>query len=282
MNRPRYLEILTLITAAAITQPAVCQVATFTIEGAAVYRTESRVFCVQSSSHDEYGTCESDAPGFADCIEFGNTPRVTWAVKLAADGSIGAATLDFHSAPPGASCPWPNAPGASWIPRSAEPFLVWSPLIVPSIYTNFPPARGADAAIGTPDAGFDVAIRGKVDDLFAWWASGGTGGEAFCAAMGMPETFTAYLHVSPVYRCEPFVFGHDAWILDERVDFTIRLFATEPPHADLDRDGAAGAADIFVFLAEWFAGRAAGDWDGSGGCQATDIFAFLVAWLSGV
>ena len=54
------------------------------------------------------------------------------------------------------------------------------------------------------------------------------------------------------------------------------------PSVDFDADGRRTVADIFDFLAAWFAGSARADFDRSGGAPApSDIFAFLNAWFSG-
>jgi len=49
--------------------------------------------------------------------------------------------------------------------------------------------------------------------------------------------------------------------------------------ADWDRNGAVQVADIFAFLASWFAGN--GDYNGNGVNEVSDIFAFLADWFSG-
>ncbi len=49
--------------------------------------------------------------------------------------------------------------------------------------------------------------------------------------------------------------------------------------ADWDRNGAVEVADIFAFLASWFAGNA--DFDGDGVTEVPDIFAFLADWFAG-
>jgi hypothetical protein len=51
--------------------------------------------------------------------------------------------------------------------------------------------------------------------------------------------------------------------------------------ADHDGNGVAEVADIFAFLADWFAGAPAGDALGDGGNGVPDIFAFLAAWFAG-
>jgi hypothetical protein len=283
MSRPHPYAVLSLILGVTVAPPCFCQPAVFEIQGAAFRRATENgrdyALGMQANHRYDYGTVASNAPGYEQYLAFGHQPRISWAARTGPDDSIESATLDFHSAPPGASCPWSNAPGASWLPRNCEPLLVWDPPIIPNIFANTQECRGADAAIGTVAGGFTIPFRGKVDDLFLWWAAGGEDGEPFCSAMDIPEVITAYLTVSAPQPCEPYVFIHDGWVLSERADFTITIFPTEPPHADLDRDGAAGVPDVFTFLAEWFAGRAAGDWDADGGCTVPDIFAFLSEWF---
>ncbi|MBX3403079.1 MAG: VCBS repeat-containing protein [Phycisphaeraceae bacterium] len=52
------------------------------------------------------------------------------------------------------------------------------------------------------------------------------------------------------------------------------------PHADFDLDGQRTVADVFAFLAAWFAGGQVADYDGSGTPDVTDIFVFLGAWFA--
>jgi hypothetical protein len=40
-------------------------------------------------------------------------------------------------------------------------------------------------------------------------------------------------------------------------------------------------ADIFAFLAAWFASNTTADFNGVGGVSVPDIFAFLTAWFAG-
>ena len=54
-----------------------------------------------------------------------------------------------------------------------------------------------------------------------------------------------------------------------------------PCPADIDCNGAATVADIFDFLAAWFAGTPVGDFTHSSGVGVPDIFAFLSAWFVG-
>lgn len=51
-------------------------------------------------------------------------------------------------------------------------------------------------------------------------------------------------------------------------------------HADFDRDGAVTVADIFAFLAAWFASDPRADVDGQPGLTVADIFAFLTLWFA--
>jgi len=43
---------------------------------------------------------------------------------------------------------------------------------------------------------------------------------------------------------------------------------------------AATAPDLFRFLTAWFAGTPAGDWNGSGGCDAADLFGYLAEFFA--
>jgi hypothetical protein len=60
-----------------------------------------------------------------------------------------------------------------------------------------------------------------------------------------------------------------------------RLTRSPACPADFDCSGAADLADIFGFLAAWFAGDPRADFDGAGGVALPDIFAFLTAWFAG-
>jgi len=51
--------------------------------------------------------------------------------------------------------------------------------------------------------------------------------------------------------------------------------------ADFDHNGTREVADIFAFLAAWFAGSASADVDGIPGIGVPDIFAFLSLWFAG-
>lgn len=50
--------------------------------------------------------------------------------------------------------------------------------------------------------------------------------------------------------------------------------------ADFDGNGTVGVADIFTFLAAWFAGEPRADLDGTPGIGVPDIFAFLALWFA--
>jgi hypothetical protein len=54
-----------------------------------------------------------------------------------------------------------------------------------------------------------------------------------------------------------------------------------PCPADTNCSGSATVADIFDFLAAWFAGTPIGDFTHSNGVGVPDIFAFLTAWFAG-
>jgi hypothetical protein len=63
-------------------------------------------------------------------------------------------------------------------------------------------------------------------------------------------------------------------------DQAILVHRWAPPcPQDHDQSGALDVADIFAFLADWFAGEA--DFDGNGETEVGDIFAFLAAWFAG-
>lgn len=51
--------------------------------------------------------------------------------------------------------------------------------------------------------------------------------------------------------------------------------------ADADHSGLVDVADIFSFLAAWFASEPAADFDRAGGVGVQDVFAFLGAWFMG-
>jgi hypothetical protein len=50
--------------------------------------------------------------------------------------------------------------------------------------------------------------------------------------------------------------------------------------ADFDGNGTVAVADIFAFLAAWFAGDPRADLDGTPGIGVSDIFAFLAMWFA--
>lgn len=54
-----------------------------------------------------------------------------------------------------------------------------------------------------------------------------------------------------------------------------------PCPCDWDENGTIEVADIFAFLASWFAGEARADFDGENGVGVPDIFAFLACWFAG-
>lgn len=51
--------------------------------------------------------------------------------------------------------------------------------------------------------------------------------------------------------------------------------------ADFDQNGVRDVADIFAFLAAWFAGDETADVDATPGIAVPDIFAFLSTWFAG-
>ncbi len=51
--------------------------------------------------------------------------------------------------------------------------------------------------------------------------------------------------------------------------------------ADFDGNGTLNTADLFAFLAAWFAGNLSADFDHSGALAVTDIFGFIGAWFDG-
>lgn len=268
--------------------PAYCQHWDFTATGAA-FRTDTTngrqyAHAVQSDTHCEYGPIVSDAPGFPAFLALGHRPRVNMSVRLDATGAITSTRMAFHSTPPGGGCPWPNNPGASWMPSNVAGGILWDLGLDPTIYQNFPNTTGPDAAVGTIATGFTVRLPVCMDDVFVWWASGWNDGEnvsTFCYAMQVPPTQTAYLTVSAPQECEPFLFGGgDAWWLHQRCDFSFRVFAVDPPTTDADFDGDSDVDDLFTFLARWFRSEPAADWDGVAGCGIADIFAFLSDWMA--
>lgn len=54
-----------------------------------------------------------------------------------------------------------------------------------------------------------------------------------------------------------------------------------PCRVDLNNSGGPDVADIFAFLASWFASSPAADFNGDGAVLVSDIFAFLSAWFAG-
>ena len=51
--------------------------------------------------------------------------------------------------------------------------------------------------------------------------------------------------------------------------------------ADFDANGVAEVADIFAFLADWFAGASKANVNRDGALDVADIFSFLTAWFAG-
>lgn len=64
------------------------------------------------------------------------------------------------------------------------------------------------------------------------------------------------------------------------IDGAVSAASTECP-ADADHSGLVEVADIFSFLACWFASMPEADFDRAGGVDVQDVFAFLGAWFEG-
>lgn len=73
--------------------------------------------------------------------------------------------------------------------------------------------------------------------------------------------------------------GNGQWVA--RADDPLNTAPVIDCRADFDDNGPVEVADIFAFLAAWFASDPRADFDGTDGVQVADIFAFLAAWFAG-
>ncbi len=233
--------------------------------------------CIWGTNRDEdnlYGVWALDAPLYTSIY----TPQVGYVLRMdnATQTRVIAAECTWFSVPPGASCPWDDEPGSVWMTANlADTFdpatMTWWRASAGGEPEH---ARGADAPrlIGGE---WVIPLTLRVDQSDRWWHW-----------LGRPEQW--YLH--PEWFAQLPVWLEQAAtnsatlrvaLSADAADFSLDIHSQPPPHADLDRDGAAGVPDVFVFLAEWFAGSVVGDWDADRQCAVADIFAFLSDWFAG-
>lgn len=238
---------------------------------------EGRVIYGSNRVHDEdYGVWAVNAPGLYESVY---VPQVTYVLRMdnATRTRVVAAECIWASVPPGATCPWDDEPGSVWMtPNIAATFnpdtFMWA-----SASAGGEPQHplGADAP-RMIDGWWVIPLTFRLDQSDRYWhwlgepADWWDHPEWFAELpvwLGVPNTDSATLRV----------------VLSEtHADFTLEIHAEPPLHADIDRDGAVGVTDVFMFLAEWFRGGLAGDWDASGSVAAPDIFAFLSEWFDEV
>lgn len=105
--------------------------------------------------------------------------------------------------------------------------------------------------------------------------------EVFIAAHGF-HPMDAVLDVEIFYFADVDPMLEDAHGLFGGWVSTQTTVRPNPSMANFNRDPAVDVADIFCFIAAWFAGDSrAGACDAAGGCTTEDIFAFLTSWFAG-
>lgn len=248
----------------------------FTSEGAnrdSFY--SGRVIYGSNRVHDaDHGTWELDAPLYTSVYQ----PQVTYCLRMdnATTSRVVAAQLSWMSVPPGASCPWDDEPGSVWMTANLAATFNPETFMWAEASAGGEPqhARGADAPrlIGGE---WVIPLTFRIDQSDRYWHWLGEPADWW----DHPEWFAEL----PVWLASPNTNSATLRIAlsETTADFTLDIHALPPSRADLDRDGAAAVPDVFMFLAEWFAGSVVGDWDASGGCAVADVFAFLSDWFAG-
>jgi len=114
--------------------------------------------------------------------------------------------------------------------------------------TTFPPFAGLEACLSTPPGLPGTPLPA-------------TGSSGLCA-VGL--YLGGIFHTFPVLECE--------MVPDGFVVYCRKV-------SDIDRSGVINVADLFAYLALWFAGSARADTDADGAVSTPDVFQFITAWF---
>lgn len=121
------------------------------------------------------------------------------------------------------------------------------------------------------------------DPMVVGISAGSGGGDAFDiawavdAATGQPAALDRINFVRITNPVDALLGPVGEWSAEIDAVAIVRPLA-DP--ADFDGNGTVAVADIFAFLAAWFAGDPRADLDGTPGIGVSDIFAFLAMWFA--
>jgi hypothetical protein len=180
-----------------------------------------------------------------------------------ADCSVGGAL--GNGCPPGF---WREEGGTQ---ATCQPCTSGMPIIIQQPPASITASTGDNLQVAVVT--FGVAGAGPVQ--FYWRHNGVT----ILPAANITGENTAVLHIFPVTLA-------DAGDYDAVVSNGCGWVTSNPAHltvfcaADFNHSGSVSVQDIFDFLAEYFAHRAAADFNHSGAVSVQDIFDFLAAYFA--
>lgn len=225
--------------------------------------------------HENFGSWQlcSSAGVYLSTYE----PQVTFVLHFDdSHTALLAGEFTWFSVPPGSTCIWDDEPGSVWLSDNlAQTFDPQTMLWHSASAGGRPPTiRGALAPRLVSDE-WIVPMTLRIDQSDRWWHW-----------LGRPEPW--YLHEDwfaqlPTWLLMP---SSDFATLRVRInqdttDFSLDIHSFPPRHADVDRDGAVGVVDLFLFLSAWFSGSTLGDWNQDNLFSTPDIFSFLSSYFEG-
>jgi len=270
MNLARLLLPASLILVTGYQRPAFCQYV-YSAAGCSVNQWDNgRLIWGTNRDEDctyaEWTTC---SPAYDEVYE----PQCTYMLRVdPVTHEVTNAELWWLSVPPGASCPWSGAPGSKWITAGGAGTFDFQTMMWHRVQYSTPPYSYGPDAPRLINGSWVIPFRFRVDQTEFYWASLGRPDdwwnspswfEPLPTWLGVPATDAAVLRV---------------W-LGDTADVELRMVPSIEA-ADFNCDGQVTAADLFCYLATYFAGTRAADWDASGIVAAPDLFAFLSDWFA--